>query len=184
MDTLKQILPVALFSVYGNLFDMTILISYKIWQDWKLVQPHIQQLASHIDFNLVIIFTKTIVTLLTLLQVTRYIMAFQVPRSGGNDFAAKPMLFPCRTAHTRFFPKKHHFSYSFLMAGVPVGWKGVTGGMLSVDLPATNGNWIRRLVSLKPWSPWYTVNGDDHLARGHVEGGLEEKLHDFLHSQV
>ena len=70
------------------------------------------------------------------------------------------------------------------MAGVPVGVKGTSGGMLSVDLPGTNRNWVQRLFSLKPWSSWYTVNADDHLGRGHVEGGLEKKLHDYLRTQV
>jgi hypothetical protein len=43
--------------------------------------------------------------------------------------------------------------------------------------------WYKRLLSLKT-TAWHTVNGDDYLGRGHVDGGLEEKLQDYLHSKV
>ena len=41
-----------------------------------------------------------------------------------------------------------------------------------------------RLWSLNPGSAWYTVDGDDYLGRGHVDGGLQEKLQDYLQSRV
>ena len=45
----------------------------------------------------------------------------------------KPLFFPSRTTHTRLFPKTHSFSYSYLLVGIPVGWQGSVGGMLSAD---------------------------------------------------
>lgn len=43
--------------------------------------------------------------------------------------------------------------------------------------------WYQRLFSSKPGSAWYKVNGDDYLARGHVDGGLRGKLDAYLLSQ-
>ena len=43
----------------------------------------------------------------------------QTKRSHG-----KPMLFACRTTQVWFAPKNHSFLYSYLLAGVPVGWRG------------------------------------------------------------
>ena len=46
----------------------------------------------------------------------------------------KPLLFPSRTSHMRLFPKNHSFSYSYLLVGIPVGWRGSTGSLISADL--------------------------------------------------
>jgi len=123
-------------------------------------------------------------TLWLSVQVLRLYAGLNACSSPADDFPAKPMFFPCRTAHTRIFPTKHSFSYSYLLAGVPVGWEGSTGGMLSSDIENQPTSWYRRVFSLKPYSPWFTVDGDDYLERGHVNGGLKEKLQNYLHSQV
>lgn len=184
MNTVTRLLPIAAISVYGNRIDSVVLIAYKMWKDWKFVQAHLRQLTLQVNFHLVFVLASLLATFLVLLQVQRCIKGFQEPSTDEGKFIAKPMLFPSRTAHTRFFPKKNSFSYPYIVVGVPVGWKGTIGGMLSVDLPRDNQSLLQRLFSFKPWSSWYTVDADDHLARGHVEGGLEEKLHHYLLSQV
>jgi len=70
------------------------------------------------------------------------------------------------------------------MVGIPVGWKGSLGGMLSVDDEKGNSPWYFRLFSLGLGNAWYVVNGDDYLDRGHVDGGLKGKLEQYLQSQV
>ncbi|ORY65448.1 uncharacterized protein BCR38DRAFT_457599 [Pseudomassariella vexata] len=86
---------------------------------------------------------------------------------------AKPMLFPCQTTHTRLFPKKHSFAYSYLMVGIPVGWEGVAGGMIST------GN----ASSSKSRKGWYQIDAADYLERGNGHIGLRGKLDSYLESQ-
>ncbi len=87
----------------------------------------------------------------------------------------KVLLFPCRTSHSRKFPQRHSFSYSYLAVGVPVGFEGNTGGMVSVEASDKS----------KPGSRgWFTVDAEDHLERGKPKLGLREKLHDYLRAQV
>ncbi|PHH62472.1 hypothetical protein CDD81_7119 [Ophiocordyceps australis] len=86
---------------------------------------------------------------------------------------AKPLLISARTTHSRLFPKKHSFSYSYLVAGVPVGYSGSINGMLSIDDGATT------------WPPktWYSVDAKDYLERGHADLSLRDKLDRYLESQ-
>lgn len=114
------------------------------------------------------------------LQIYRYITNLFCYSGDLSEFPVNPMFFPCSTSHTRFFPKKHSFSYSYLLVGIPIGWKGTIGGMISSETEILRRSWF----SLKPGGAWYTVQGDDYLGRGHVEGGLKGKLDDYLVSQV
>ncbi|KAI2618149.1 hypothetical protein GGR54DRAFT_606206 [Hypoxylon sp. NC1633] len=86
------------------------------------------------------------------------------------DGPGRPLLFPCQTTHTRLFPKKHSFSYSYLLVGIPVDWKGVAGGMISND--AHHGV-----------KGWYNIDPADYLARGDGQLGLRGKLDAYLESQ-
>ena len=90
----------------------------------------------------------------------------------------KPILFPCRTSHTRFFPKKHSFSYSYLFVGIPVGWRGWVSSLLTADLKSLP--WKGR----KPKTGWFNVDSADYLARGDSMHGLRGKLDTYLESQV
>ena len=90
----------------------------------------------------------------------------------------KPLIFPCRTTHSRLFPKKHSFSYSYLLVGIPIGWRGAIGSFLSADETVTQACISGRQRS------WFSVNADDYLQRGHDSNGLRGKLQSFLHSQV
>lgn len=81
---------------------------------------------------------------------------------------AKPTIIPSRTNHVRFIPKKHSFSYKYLLVGVPVGWSGRSGYWLSCDSSK------KALL---------TVHGDDHLSRDQDGSTLRQKLDIFLESQ-
>lgn len=95
------------------------------------------------------------------------------------DFSAlKPIFFPCRTSHTRIFPKKHSFSYSYLFVGIPVGWRGWVSSILTADLKTLP--WRGR----KPKNGWFNVDSADYLARGDSVHGLRGKLDTYLESQV
>lgn len=96
----------------------------------------------------------------------------------------KPLLFPSRTTHSRIFPRKHSFSYSYLVVGIPVGWSGQCGGLISADLPSSP----RWLSWLWPGSAvtkgWYHVDAADYLERGNGHLGLRGKLDAYLESIV
>jgi len=90
----------------------------------------------------------------------------------------KPLVFPSRTSHVRFFPKKHSFSYSYLLVGIPIGWRGVVGPLLSADEDdAQRGANSGR-------GAWLSVRAADHLHRGYDHRGLKGKLESFLATQV
>lgn len=92
----------------------------------------------------------------------------------------KPLVFPCRTTHTRLFPKKHSFSYSYLLVGIPIGWQGSLNSFLSVDF---DGHLTGK--AYKQWWPsWFSIMGTDYLNRGSHAAGLKGKLDDYLNSQV
>ena len=86
----------------------------------------------------------------------------------------KPCVFPCRTTHSRLFPEKHSFSYSYLYVGIPVGWKGQAGNILSADSDPDGS------ITSKTW---FSVLAADYLQRGVHENGLQGKLQDYLLSQ-
>lgn len=87
------------------------------------------------------------------------------------------LLFPGKTTHSRLFPKRHSFDYSYLVVGVPVGWEGISGAMVSSSSAKPSG-----------WSlsnrGWYHIDPEDYLTRGGRELGLRGKLDAYLKSQV
>lgn len=85
-----------------------------------------------------------------------------------EDSILPPLLITSRTTHSRLFPEKHAFSYSYLFAGIPVGLQGRVSNVLSVD-------------SQHP--AWFDVRSKDYLSRGNDGLPLGEKLKRYLHSQ-
>ena len=90
----------------------------------------------------------------------------------------QPMLFPSQVFHKRRFPKVHSFSYSYLMVGIPIGWRGSIGTFLSADIKSLP--WLGRT----PPAAWFSVESANHLARGDSVHGLQGKLEDYLSSIV
>lgn len=183
MDSLAVtfgLLPLAGVLVLGKSTDVMLLVIFTTIRKWD----DLKALISHINATLAIHVLTITTSLFVLLQVFRYIRNLQQPSSPCADFPVKPMLFPCETAHVRIFPTAHGFKYSYLLVGIPVGWRGSVGGMISSDVEKKETSWYTKWLSLQPGGVWYTVNGDDYLQRGHVEGGLEGKLHQYLQSEV
>jgi Protein of unknown function (DUF1365) len=175
------LLPLAAVIFFGRAQDIVFLFSFGIYQNWEAVQSF---LDSYLNPAIVIDVAKAATVLFIFLQFTRYIIGLKRPPFSSHDFPVKPMFFPCRTSHVRMFPTKHGFEYSYLLTGVPVGWKGTVGGMISEDDGKSQAPWYSRLFSLNTGGAWYAVNGDDYLDRGHVEGGLRGKLEKYLEGQV
>lgn len=93
----------------------------------------------------------------------------------------KPLLFPCRMTHTRMFPKKHSFGYSYLLVGVPVGFRGTMGSLVSVDSQLLPRH-IQGKGQAKS-SAWFEVRGGDYLGRGGEDMDLRGKLSQYLRSE-
>lgn len=68
----------------------------------------------------------------------------------------KPLIFPASTAHTRMFPRYHSFKYSYLLVGVPIGWRGGIGNVFGCD---------EHVGDHKPRQkrPWFSVHAEDYL---------------------
>lgn len=92
-----------------------------------------------------------------------------------EEYPLPPALIPGRTTHTRLFPAKHSFDYSYLSVGVPVGWTGCAGSVLSCD--------VDHLPSSKRRRGWFDISARDYLSRD-GKGCLEHKLANYLHKQV
>lgn len=99
----------------------------------------------------------------------------------GWTGSGRPYLVPCKTTHTRMFPQKHSFSYSYLVVGIPVGISGNFNGMLSVRNKQSQG--LSGFLSQLFRSGWYNVNASDYLQRGLNDTGLRGKLDTYLCSQ-
>lgn len=183
METLAGtwgLLPLTGVLLFGRSLDITLLIAFTLIRKWD----ELGNLTSLVNRSIVIAALTITTSLFILLQVLRYVTNLRQLSSPCTQFPVKPMLFPSETAHVRMFPTTHGFKYSYLLVGIPVGWRGSVGGMISADVEENNVSWYSRLLSLQPGHAWYRVNGDDYLKRGHVEGGLQGKLHQYLESEV
>lgn len=99
----------------------------------------------------------------------RRIVFSQSGSYGQGASSLRPLIFPARTSHTRFFPKKHSFSYSYLFVGVPVVPFEIKTRALSVG------------TSCRP--SWFHVKPQDYLDRGDPGRPLRGRLDDYLLSQ-
>lgn len=174
------ITSITLIGLFGSVSDLSTIFAFSIIRNRHSFFHPIQK---YVDVSTIITIATSMGVLLSFLQIIRYARGLRVASTNLNDQFLKPMLFPTKTSHLRLFPKRHGFSYSYLLTGIPIGWTGSSGGMISVDEKNDGLTWYRRLLSFRPMSPWYVVDGDSYLERGHVSGGLEGKLKRFLHDQ-
>ena len=100
------------------------------------------------------------------------------------DGPGKVLLLPCRTFHSRLLPKRHSFSYSYLAVGIPVGFDGNAGGMVSVGSRGEAGPFSWPSSASRVPNSWFTVDAGDYLERGKSELGLRGKLDEYLRLQV
>lgn len=172
-------LVVGVFLIYyvffGGWLDLVLILSFSAFNNLTTIRYWIH------DTDVV---TNGLITGASLLAGW---ISFQAMRSQLNKVsttwngAGTPYLIPCRTSHTRFFPKKHSFSYSYLTVGIPVGFRGSVNGMVSTDVftaPKTG------LSTRSGTKGWFDVSSEDYLHRGHGELGLRGKLDEYLATQV
>ncbi|KAL2074936.1 hypothetical protein VTL71DRAFT_8716 [Oculimacula yallundae] len=127
--------------------------------------------------------TSWILTLFIVVSICCVIFSAQSSAHGVWEGPGQPYLIPCRTTHTRFFPKKHSFSYSYLTVGIPVVYRNEAFGMISVEEQKhhlSTGSW-----SISRWfrQSWYTIRACDYLQRSDQELSLRQKLDMFLQAE-
>ena len=177
-----MLLPFAFMSYFGNSVDFFLFSFLALFRNWTTFTIFI---TWYTNIGAILAVVKTAAASFSVLQVVRYIIGLcQKSSSSEGEQFLKPMFFPCRTSHTRLFPRKHSFAYSYLLTGIPLGWKGSVGGMISADEERKPSPWYLNLFSLAPWTPWFVVNGSQYLDRGQLRDGFRGKLDQFLRSQV
>ena len=147
--------------------DLYLFVLFHIWS----VRPVIYTLFTSIRHAAVVFaITATIsVVLLTWIALSRSFRSHTLEKWDKID-CTKPLIIRCRTTHSRMFPKRHTFGYRYLQVSVPVDFNGSCSRLLSVGK-----------------SSEYTlfhVDASDYLFRGSRDKTLQEKLTEYLESQV
>lgn len=134
---------------------------------------------SHRPATAAVVGALTVLLLVVSLRPVKSASGSATPRQDGPG---KALFFPCRTTHSRMFPQKHSFSYSYLAVGVPVDWEGTAGGMVSVGVdPGWTLSWLSPSSSAR--KGWYSIDAGDYLERGKARLGLRGKLDEYLRNQ-
>lgn len=108
---------------------------------------------------------------------------------------APMMLFPTTITHTRVSPIRNTFRYRLLLIGIPVGFRGKVGNLLSVDEPLKEVTKKKnrnekdlfgavRMSYSTIVTAWFSFDPIRYLHRGDDHRGLKYKLNQFLKSQV
>jgi hypothetical protein len=169
------------YSFLGGWVDTFLLLGFSLWRKRELVLASLD-----VDYDALksaALALPGIFAGILLFQVARVALStLDSPRWTGGP--GRPLLIPCRTTHRRLFPEKHAFSYSYLTVGIPVGWTGTAGGMVSTGVSTESG--ILSWLSLRPTlrRGWFDVDPADYLERGSAHLGLRGKLDSYLKSQV
>ncbi|KAK1750608.1 cyclopropane-fatty-acyl-phospholipid synthase [Echria macrotheca] len=169
------VVVVGYFALFARLPDVALLAIFSLFRNRQLIAdnveiPSLQGTATVVGGSLLIAFLVSLCS--------------RILKRGsdqGWEGPGKVLLFPCRTTHSRLFPKKHSFSYSYLVVGVPVDWKGNAGGIVSLGQPRSKYSWLSFLSG--SGNGWYDINPGDYLERGRAELGLRGKLDVYLQSQ-
>ncbi|KAL7658144.1 hypothetical protein ACMYSQ_004282 [Aspergillus niger] len=92
------------------------------------------------------------------------------------DLLGRPLLFPAKLSHVRRFPasERYNYWYDYFMVGVPVGFRGRIGNLISIDNQPTSETILEKC--------WFTIDPAYYLEPGSGDRTLEEKLDIFLHN--
>ncbi|RSL87048.1 hypothetical protein CEP52_015648 [Fusarium oligoseptatum] len=163
----------AYFTFVGKAVDLWLVLAFVGWNHASAITSIIKSLDLT-QFGLLagVVFPTSVLGY----QFLGRILDVQTVKWNGPG---RPFLIPSRTTHTRLFPKKHSFSYSYLVVGVPVGYSGNANGMISANVSGPS-SWLSYFLDRRAW---FDVNPADYLQRGHRDDGLRGKLDDYLENQ-
>lgn len=163
------------FLLFGHVLDLCIVLGLVGWQHASVLTSFLPEVSiQHIGLLAGLVFAALVLSH----QIQRWVSTNSEATWDGLD---SPYLIPSRTSHTRFFPKKHSFAYSYLVVGVPVGFSGSANGMVSADMSDASSSWLSFISGPRAW---FDVDPTDYLQRGDAGLGLRGKLDNYLRSQV
>lgn len=110
-------------------------------------------------------------------------------RDSAAVVLGKPLLFPLTITHTRILPIRNQFTYKLLYVGIPIGFRGRIGSLISIDEDFKHfddTSTIFRLFweGIRLFNAWFSVDPVHYLHRGGDQYGLHKKLRQFLRDQV
>ncbi|KAK4241620.1 hypothetical protein C8A03DRAFT_12146 [Achaetomium macrosporum] len=162
--------------------DAAVLAFFSVIRQRHLLAGLLDLMPSREAFKAtIIIFSILLLSISALFWVLRALRG--EVRTQQWDGPGKVLMYPCRTFHSRLFPKEHSFDYPYLTVGVPVGFEGNAGGMVSVRAKRTSGLSSRYFLLTQLSRAWFTIDAGDYLERGKSELGLRGKLDDYLRKQ-
>jgi hypothetical protein len=150
--------------------DFSLFLLFLLWKFYKRPQLDWIWPVSLWSLALPILVTATSLAVAVARFTLRDVIFNEKHKGGLNSGSAVPLILPSRTTHTRFFPKRHSFSYSYLQVSVPVEFEGRCGSLLSVGESLQRG--------------WFHVQASDYLNRTSENLSLKAKLSAYLQSQV
>ncbi|KAI1467805.1 uncharacterized protein F4812DRAFT_377122 [Daldinia caldariorum] len=161
-----RVVALCYYLALGHIGDVVLLFLFFFWLRGSIFPRFLEISYAKVSLGAVTVATAALIYS-TKVRRRGQSVQLSVPWNGPG----RPLLFPCRTTHTRLIPKKHSFSYSYLLVGIPVGWTGVAGGMISNDENKTGVE------------GWYKIDASDYLNRGNGHLGLRGELDTYLESQ-
>jgi hypothetical protein len=170
----------AFYGLFGTWLDTVLLIVITAWNNKSAILERVPDGTQEVIRN-GLVGLPGLITGFLVFQIMRFLLVR--PEDTKPRGVGKPLFIPCITTHTRLFPKKHSFRYSYLTVGVPVDWNGHAGGMISSG--TQNENYVSSMLSLLHRSKaWFDVDPGDYLWRGQGELGLRGKLDAYLTDEV
>lgn len=178
------------FALSGGWLDTLLVLIFSAWQNrhavTDLLEEHVDaETRQHAVYTL-----PGAALALLVLALIRFGGSFLEEEDGTKakfTTPMRPLLIPAKTTHRRTFPEKHDFAYSYLVVGIPVGWTGNYGGMVSSGIDKRSwSSWLVSWFSLlsPPSKGWFDIDPADYLERGNGHLGLRGKLDAYLTSQV
>lgn len=170
------------YAVNGSALDIYLAVLFTLVEAWPTVARTMGPLGRR---TLSMLGAGGILTSLVGLELGLRLLLSRTTDVSQDGSALRPLLFPSRTTHARLFPEKHSFSYSYLSVGIPVGWKGRSGGLIESGLARPSSRMLSSLLrALDPRSAWFRVDPQNYLSRSSGPTDLRDRLDEYLKSQV
>ncbi|KAL0942476.1 uncharacterized protein CTRU02_200362 [Colletotrichum truncatum] len=170
------------YALFGGWLDTVLLLAFSAWRNKHAVADLVADYINPRTLQQQIFLIPGFALGLIALQIIRFIISLTEDGATQWTTSMRPLLIPARTTHRRTFPEKHEFAYSYLVVGIPVGWKGNYAGMVSSGTGKRSWlSWIS--LASETERGWFDVNPADYLERGNGHLGLRGKLDAYLRSQ-
>ncbi|KAL3305385.1 dna-binding wrky domain-containing protein [Colletotrichum asianum] len=177
------------FALAGGWLDTLLVLVFSAWQNRRAVTDLLEEHVDAATLQHAVYTLPGAALALLVLALIRFGGSFLEEDDGTEakfTTPMRPLLIPAKTTHRRTFPEKHDFAYSYLVVGIPVGWTGNYGGMVSSGIDKRSwSSWLVSWFSLlsPPSKGWFDIDPADYLERGNGHLGLRGKLDAYLTSQ-